>query len=300
MLRGLAIVTILLLGLRAAEAQGSWLDEDGGGSATVPANARVLRDLHYGGAKLQTLDVYAPSGARQAPVIVMVHGGGWRLGDKAMGRMVDSKLARWLPRGFVFVSVDYGLLPDTPVSRQVDDVAHALGYVQQHAAAWGGDPRKIIVMGHSAGAHLVALLTASPSRAAAAGVRPWLGTVVLDSAVLDVRRTMQRRHMRLYDAAFGSDPAYWKTLSPIEALEKPAPPLLAVCSTERPDDSCAQAHAFVERARSLGVQATVLEEALTHGEVNFTLGTAGAYTEAVEAFMKTLDADVRRRLERLP
>jgi len=298
----IALALMLLLGGLVKTAQGAEHDVEVVAAAAIVSNAvAVTRDVHYGEARLQTLDVYRPAHATaHAPLIMMVHGGGWRFGDKAMARMVESKVARWVPRGFVLVSMNYGLLPETPVARQIDDVAHALAYVQHHASEWGGDGTEVVLMGHSAGAHLVAMLGASPTRASAAGARPWLGTIVLDSAALDVPLIMQRRHMRLYDPAFGSDPAQWRALSPSDALEKSAPPLLVVCSTSRPDDSCAQAHAFVARAKSLGIRANVHEEALTHGEINFTLGVPGAHTDAVEAFMATLDANLRQLLQAKP
>src|SRR5579859_5939499 len=83
----------------------TWFIAAGAVAANTPA---PLRDVHYGAGAAQTLDVYRPAAAHGAPVIVFVHGGGWRIGDKAMARMVDSKVQRWVPRGFVFVSIDYG------------------------------------------------------------------------------------------------------------------------------------------------------------------------------------------------
>jgi acetyl esterase/lipase len=214
--------------------------------------------------------------------------------------MVDSKVQRWVPRGFVFVSIDYGLLPQTPVARQADDVAHALAFVQQHAAEWGGDGDKVLLMGHSAGAHLVALLDAAPDRARAAGARPWLGTIALDSAAYDVPAIMQRRHLPLYDTAFGKDPAQWTALSPLEQLHGAGPPLLAVCSSVRLDDPCSDARRFAARAVAFERRVEVQPQPLSHAEINATLGKPGAYTDAVEAFMKSLDPTVRRHLETTP
>ena len=268
--------------------------------ATAAALPPPLRDIHYGSGAEQTLDVYRPGAAHGAPVIVMVHGGGWRIGDKGMARMVDSKVQRWVPRGVVFVSIDYGLLPQTPVARQVDDVAHALAYAQQHAADWGGDGQKVVLMGHSAGAHLVALLDADPERARAAGAQPWLGTVALDSAAYDVPAIMQRRHLPLYDAAFGKDAAQWSALSPLQQLHGAGPPLLAVCSSVRLDDPCADARRFAARASAFERRVEVLPEALSHLEINATLGAPGAYTDAVEAFLKSLDPALHRALETTP
>lgn len=279
-----------------------WFAAAGANSAAAPA---PLRDIHYGSGAQQTLDVYRPPAAHGAPVaaapiIVFVHGGGWRIGDKGMARMIDSKVQRWLPHGFVFVSIDYGLLPQTPVVRQADDVAHALAFVQQHAAEWGGDGDKVLLMGHSAGAHLVALLDAAPERARAAGARPWLGTIALDSAAYDLPALMQRRHLPLYDAAFGADPAQWPALSPLQQLHGAGPPLLAVCSSVRPDDPCADARRFAARAAAFERRVEVLPQPLSHAEINATLGAPGAYTDAVETFLKSLDPTVRRRLETAP
>ena len=255
--------------------------------------------IAYGSDPAQQIDVYAAQGTRgPAPIIMMVHGGGWRHGDKQARGVVRNKLERWQPRGFLFVSVNYRMLPQADVPTQAADVARALAYVQTHAASWGGDPDRIVLMGHSAGAHLAALLSADPSLATRAGARRWLGTVALDSAALDVPSVMGRRHMPLYDKAFGSDPAFWRSVSPIDALTAQAVPLLAVCSTTRRDQPCRQAHAYADKAQALGAQAQVLEVAFSHGEVNAELGSDAAYTAGVERFMASLDPAFAARLPR--
>lgn len=251
-------------------------------------HAPSVRDLAYGNDPLQRMDVYLPPKPLKAPVIVMVHGGAWRYGDKAASSVVDNKAARWLARGFVFVSVNNRLLPQADPLEQARDVAQALAVAQAKATSWGADPARFILMGHSAGAHLVALVNASPELAAHAGARSWLGTVALDSAAVDVSPIMQGKHFRLYDAAFGTDPAYWRAVSPVQQLTASAKPMLAVCSTRR-SDSCAQADVFAERAAQLGVRAQVLRQDLSHRDINQTLGLPGAYTDAVEAFMGSLD-----------
>ena len=264
--------------------------------ATVPPGVRVLRDLPYGDDPHQRLDVYVPEhGASHAPVVFMVHGGGWRRGDKDMDAVVTHKVARWVPRGIVFVSVDYRMLPDAGPQVQAQDVARALAHAQKHASDWGGDADRFVLMGHSAGAHLVALVEASPAWAAQAGAGPWLGAVSLDSGALDVPALMQARHLPLYDEAFGGDPAFWRAVSPQQQLAPHRPPLLAVCSTRR-ERSCGQSAAFVAGADASGTRARLLREDLSHREINDTLGEPGAYTDAVEAFMATLDGDLARRL----
>jgi acetyl esterase/lipase len=145
--RGLAAATLFVL-VHAA-------------SAATPS----LRDVAYGSDPAQRMDVYLPPDAKNAPVLLLVHGGAWRIGDKAHGRVVENKVARWVPQGFVVVSVNYRMLPGADPRVQADDVALALATAQRQAPAWGGDPAKFVLMGHSAGAHLVSLLDAQPARA---------------------------------------------------------------------------------------------------------------------------------------
>jgi acetyl esterase/lipase len=287
-----------LLQRRAQQAQGETLDDgaDSGASATLPADVRMVQNVAYGSDHLQRFDVYRPAQATAAaPVIFLVHGGGWRRGDKAMRTMVENKVAHWVPRGFVVISTNYRMLPGTDPLEQAADVARALAAAQQQATSWGGDGKRFILIGHSAGAHLVALLASAPDIAARAGARPWLGPVALESAAFDVTQSMQGRHMRLYDQAFGRDPAYWNKVSPFHALTRAGVPLLAVCSSRR-DDSCAQASRYVAKATQLGMRASVLQEDMSHKEINERLGEDPGYTQAVESFLRSLDAAVAKTL----
>ncbi len=268
--------------------------------APIVAGVRVLRDVAYGSDPRQRFDVYAPvppagAPAQPAPVILLVHGGGWRFGDKAMRNVVENKMARWVPRGFVLISVNYRMRPDTAPLQQAQDVARALAVAQRQASGWGGDARRFILMGHSAGAHLVALLNAEPALARAQGAAPWLGTVLLDSGSLDVVQTMRAPHFRLFDEAFGNAPADWLAASPLQQMQARMPPVLAVCSSLRLA-SCAQAQAFVAKARSFGGRASVLAEDLSHEAINRQLGLPSDYTMQVERFPGSLDPQVAQRL----
>lgn len=268
---------------------------DAAATMALPPGTRVMRDVAYGSDPRQRFDVYLPPHAGHAPVIFMVHGGGWRRGDKAMANVVANKLARWLPRGFIVISTNYRMRPDIAPLQQAGDVARALAVAQGHAAEWGGDARRFILMGHSAGAHLVALLSAEPGLAKAQGVQPWLGTIALDGGSLDVVQTMQAHHFPLFDEAFGANPADWRAASPYQQLHGRVVPFLAVCSSRR-RDSCPQAHAFVDKAHSLGNRASVLEEDMAHGEIDRQLGQPSDYTLAIERFMGSLDPVVASRL----
>jgi acetyl esterase/lipase len=271
------------------------MSQRAGTVVALPPDVRVQRDVAYGSDPLQRLDVYMPAKAHDAPVILMVHGGGWRRGDKSMTSVVQNKLTRWVPRGFVLVSVDYPMVPQADPVQQARSVAQALAFAQRHAAEWGGDPCKFILMGHSAGAHLVALISAEPSMATSLGAQPWLGTVALDSGAYDVPRIMGGRHFKLYDQAFGSDAALWKAASPTLQLQGKIAPFLAVCSSRR-EASCPPAQAFVDKARGFGTRARVLPEDLGHGQIDEQLGLPSGYTTQVEAFMAGLDPAVANLL----
>lgn len=257
--------------------------------AAPPDDIRRLDDLPYGPDARQRMDVFLPAAPQRAPMLLMVHGGAWMVGDKSMSRAVDAKVAHWVgERGYIVVSINYRMVPNVDVQAQARDVARALAAVQARAAEWGGDASRVVLMGHSAGAHLVALLSADPTRAAAEGPGPWRGAVVLDSAAIDTVTLMSRRHLRFYDRVFGADPAYWRSVSPTTALTPRALPTLVVCSTLRRDDSCGQATVFVDRARALGATSALLPQALDHADVNGELGRPGAYTASVDAFIDRL------------
>ncbi len=261
---------------------------DDRGSRAAPVGTRIVPDISYGPDPAQRFDVYVstrpPTSAAPAPVIFFVHGGGWSRGDKTNGRVIEPKVAHWIAEGYVVISANYRMLP-TPVAQQADDVAAAIAFAQSQAPLWGGDPKRFILMGHSAGAHLVALISAGARTAARP--QPWLGSVLLDSAALDVPAIMNSRHLGLYDRAFGTDPQQWTVVSPIAQLTHGTAAMLAVCSSRR-RESCGQADRFAAKANGLGGHVRVLREDLSHMEINATLGAASDYTTQVDAFMQSL------------
>ena len=261
-------------------------------AAATPQDVKVLHDVAYGPAALQTMDVYLPEHPQAAPIILMVHGGAWAFGDKTNPQVYENKVARWVPRGFIFVSINYPMIPDADPVEQADHVARAMAAVQAAAPGWGGDPAKLILMGHSAGAHLVSLLNADPSRAIKLGVKAWLGTISLDSGALDVPAVMEHEHFELYDKAFGTDPTLWRAASPIDHLTKDGPPWLGVCNSNRPA-SCNPNRDYIAKAKQLGLRVAFLGEPLRHGQINRELGEPSAYTDAVETFMGSLDPAVK-------
>ena len=289
-------------GPESAPQQNGYVD-NGAPSANavaLPKDVQVLRDIAYGDDKQQRMDVYLPPLVADAPVILMVHGGAWRGGDKSAASVVENKVARWVPQGIIFISVNYRTLPKADPLQQADDVARALAFAQSKAKSWGGNPAKFILIGYSAGAYLVDLLAADPARALALGAHPWLATISLDSGALNVVQIMTGKHHDFFNAAFGNDPTYWKTASPFHILSTTATPMLLVCSATRPEKPCLQAHSFATKATSLGIQTQVLEESMSHEQINQDLGLPGAYTAAVETYMSSLDASLMRALGPAP
>jgi acetyl esterase/lipase len=294
MLTSCARIADLRAGQLAAEPTGTpWQADDleeadsRDTTITLPEGVNVMRDIAYGPDATQRMDVYLPEHPTAAPVIFMVHGGGWRRGDKAMGSVVTNKVAHWLPQGYLVISVNYRLAPQAGPLEQADDVAMALAFAQGKAPSWGADAARFVLMGHSAGAHLVSLLAADPAIATRQHAQPWLGTVSLDSAAFDMVQIMEAPHYRLYDPIFRDDPALWRAASPQHRLTHAPSPMLLVCSSRR-SDSCPQAHAFAGTATSLGGHVTVLPVDLTHRAINLTLGQDSAYTDSVVSFLRSL------------
>src|SRR3954469_24605736 len=121
------------------------------------ADPQVHRDLPYAGTKdeRQSLDVHAPAEGKCRPVVVWIHGGGWRQGDK---KGVQKKPQAFTDRGFVFVSTNYRFVPGGSAKDMTGELRRAIRWVHGHAKDHGGRPNTIFVMGHSAGAHLAALV----------------------------------------------------------------------------------------------------------------------------------------------
>lgn len=253
----------------------------------LPPEARLERDVPYGDDPQQRLDVYMPSQAKTAPIILMVHGGAWMIGDKAASGFISNKVTRWLPKGYIIVSSNYRMSRRPNPLEQADDIARALAFVQAKAPSWGGGPAKVLLLGHSAGAHLVSLLAADPRIVTRQSGAPWLGTIVLDSAALNLVEIMQGKHKGFYDRVFGKDRTLWTQASPYHRLTAAPAPMFVVCSL-RSDGTCPQARAFSSKAVELGGQITVLPVDLKHGELNKELGQPSEYTTAVDSFMRTL------------
>ena len=128
------------------------------------AGVDIRRDIAYGSDPLQKLDVYTKDGAkgRKLPVLLFVHGGGFTRGDKH-GAFYPDNITLWAAKnGMVGVNIDYRLAPKDPWPAGVKDLASAIAWTQANIARYGGDPSRIVLFGHSAGANHVADYAAHP------------------------------------------------------------------------------------------------------------------------------------------
>lgn len=242
---------------------------------------------------LLSMDVYRRPGATGCPAVIWVHGGGWRVGDKR-GQAIDTKVA-WAGRlGAVLVSVNYRLAaPDNDVGWPDfgRDVAAAVDRVLTDAPSLGVDPSKVVLVGHSAGAHLVSIVGTNPSLLGATGrERTAVRCVVsLDSAAYDLTNGLADREEGIYAAAFGQDPATLADASPtIQARTKPGElPAFLVVARGLPRRQMI-AEDFAAAVRAAGGSAQVVNaNPYTHGEVNTQLGVPGEgrVTPPTEAFL---------------
>ncbi|HLH22175.1 MAG TPA: alpha/beta hydrolase [Chloroflexota bacterium] len=212
---------------------------------------RRMLDVAYGPHPEQRLDVFRPATAAPAPLVVVVHGGGWSVGDKAQYASVGNRLAH---EGLVAMNVNYRLSPAVQHPTHVQDVALAIGWCYRHAAEYGADPERLCLLGHSSGAHLAALVALAPSYLAAEGVPPSaIGRVI---GVSGVGYDLDERYAALcvapfFEPVFGADSSRWKLAAPMHYVERSAPAFLLVHGlgdTEAPPASTEVFAAALEEA----------------------------------------------------
>jgi arylformamidase len=232
----------------------------------------------------QVLDVYLPPHAKDLPVVFWIHGGGWQAGDKTS---VQSKPQAFTDKGFVFVSTNYRLLPHVDMGTIVRDIAQSIHWVYDHIAEYGGDPQRLFIMGHSAGAQLAALICSDDrylkseglSLAIIKGCVPVDGDTYDVPAIIETAETRRRVHGQPqakfgHREKFGNDPAKHLELSAVThvAKNKGIPPFLIMHVAEHPDTS-AQAQRLASVLLSAGVTAQVFgAQESNHNKINANLG----------------------------
>lgn len=260
----------------------------------------VAKDIPYAtpAQERQVLDIYAPKGASKAPVVFWIHGGGWQTGDKSE---VKLKPKAFTDKDMVFVSTNYRLLPKVDMATIIRDVAKAIRWTHDNIAKYGGDPERILVMGHSAGAQLAAIVSIDDRYLKAEGLSLAIikGCVPVDGdtydipAIIEMAETRARVH-RLpmpvfgHRVKFGNDPARHKDYSAVThvASGKNIPPFLLMYVGGHPD-TAAQAQRLANTLKASNIPATLYSgRETTHNKINDDLGLPeDPGTQALFAFV---------------
>ncbi len=290
-----AALGLMLAGIAEAREGGPLRERFGqrerGPAATVPGKQTIT----YGVNPLQALDFYPAKGARgPAPLVLYVHGGGWKRGSK------ETAASRHAPGhftglGYNYASIDYRLVPEATVEQQAEDVAMAMKTLLDRSVALGIDRSRVVITGHSAGAHLVALVGTDEQYLRKAGLsfRDLDGVLPNDGAAYDVAAQIAdgNRFMNgTYTQAFGTDPARQRALSPTLQAASPNAPGFLLIHVQRAD-GIAQNKALEAALRRAGTSVERREfegrGLKGHMEINRSLGDPGyAATSVVDAWLK--------------
>ena len=246
----------------------------------------VKKNIPYvaSGHARQVLDVHAPKDAKNLPVVFWIHGGGWQAGDKSS---VQIKPQFFMDKGFVFVSTNYRLLPDFDMETIIRDIAKSIHWVHEHIAEYGGDPKRLLVMGHSAGAQLAAIVSIDDrylkdeglSLAIIKGCVPVDGDTYDVPAIIETAETRRRVHGLPqakfgHREKFGNDPAKHRDFSAVThvASGKNIPPFLIMYVAEHPDTT-AQAQRLEASLKGSGIPVALYGgRGTTHGKINADIG----------------------------
>ncbi|WP_395749132.1 alpha/beta hydrolase [Prosthecobacter sp.] len=247
------------------------------------------------------LDIYAPANAKNLPVVFWIHGGGWQQGDKT-----DVKLKpQWfMDKGFIFVSTNYRLLPEVDMGTLTRDVAKAFGWMEKHIAEYGGDPKRVLVGGHSAGAELAALICTDDRylKAEGASFDCLVGCVPVDGDTYDVPAIIETAETRLrvhhlpprvngHREKFGGTHEKHVDFSAVThiAKGKSIPRFLILHVAAHPDTS-AQAARLGNALKEAGVPTTVFgAKDTSHVKLNDDLGLPDdPATKALDTFVNGL------------
>jgi arylformamidase len=287
-----AVVGVLVVGRMVRRNQ---LLVAGPGATAV---ATTKQTLPYGSSSDQTYDVWpAQGGSGPAPLVMFVHGGGWTSGskDSASGPYTSG---HYPSEGYAYASINYRLVPTVTVEDEAADVVAALKSLLDHADELGIDPRRVVIMGHSAGAHLVALVGTDDSYLAAAGLSEssLRGVIAIDGAAYDVPTQVAAggiMHDR-YLEAFSTDPVRQQALSPTAHAAAPNAPAFLLPHVQRPD-GIAQADELAAALQAAGTSAEEVSFPGTglagHADINRRLGDPSyAETPVVDAWLATVFA----------
>ncbi|MEM7785237.1 MAG: alpha/beta hydrolase fold domain-containing protein [Planctomycetota bacterium] len=261
----------------------------------------ITRDIPYQDHDRNQFDLYVPKAPKAdrkkpRPVMIYVHGGGWRIGDKSR---VGNKAEFFCQLGWAFVSTNYRFVPQGKHPNNVQDVAACIAHVAKNAEEFGIDPKQIYLMGHSAGAHLVSLVATDHRHLEKYQQKLNIikGVISLDTQAYDVVERVAKTSSGVYVNVFGKDLTLQKSASPINHVQsgKQIPPFLIAysggMSEHRKNPERARvANVFAEKLRSIGVSAAIADGSdRTHSQINQWFGKPkDKITAAAQKFLVSL------------
>lgn len=200
------------------------------------AGIEVRRDLSYGPDARNKLDVYRAGGLKHAPVVVFLHGGAYVRGDRDVNAEVYGNVPTYFARqGFLGVNATYRLAPAARWPAAAQDVAAVVAWLKANAAGFGGDPGRIYLIGHSAGATHVATYAFMKGLQPAGG--PGIAGIVLMSGRYRFEPNPDDPNLKNFQAYFGTDASQYPARSPINHVrEAPRLPVfIVICEYDNPD-----------------------------------------------------------------
>ena len=271
---------------------------------TTAANAVEPVPISYGKDPKQSLNVYRPDTetiSQPVPVVIWVHGGGWRNGDKD-NRAGINLCQTWAKAGFVVVGLGYRLTPAVVHPAHIEDVAAGIAWVHSNIANYGGDPKRVFLLGHSAGAHLVALVATAPSYLKAHDLTPesaLAGVMAIDTASYDLTATRALLVKQMIADAFGDNAKTLKDASPLQhARQNPeaCPPFVIAAVKQRFEavQESTALNAALPKSTLIVVDYPGSGQLAAHGLIAKELGNFEKdVTKQLRAFVKETPASAR-------
>ncbi|MEO0342300.1 MAG: alpha/beta hydrolase [Pseudomonadota bacterium] len=242
------------------------------------AIAEVLRDIRYGDHPRQVYDLYLPKTATDR-LYVIIHGGGWFQGDKSGADIWKDKFAHWGAKGIALAALNYRLVPEVNPFQQAEDIRQAIQHFEDL-----NQFQDIVLLGHSAGAHLALLAQTHSGFQSRFGPPEWSATIALDTSAIDVVGIMSGTPYRTWRHAFGQVAEAWSNYAPLTQLNDAGPPILIVCSSLR-ELPCKQGEQLKQKAKSVGQDVDVFSVQMEHLQINEAIGVDQLFTARLDRWV---------------
>ncbi len=268
----------------------------------LPAGITVQESIFYtqSADALRSLDIYAPEDCESCPVIAFVHGGAWKTGDKSNHRAKGTFFAE---KGFVFISINYRTFPHVRFPQFIEDVADALRWIHENIGEYGGDGNRIVLMGHSAGAHIAAMVAYEKAFISRRGISPKVlkGVILLDGAydLIELRDSFPTLFGRVIRPVFGEDEGQLREASPLYHIRSGYNLPTLIIHTPRPASE-SQARRLSKKLIDSGIRAKVYCACnMTHALMNRTFGLPdNPLNDVILDFLKELPGYILKRSPR--